>query len=180
LILTGESPAFIIVFPDDRAWNLKAGPSFGDRLIQDLIPYVDETYRTRSERDYRAMGGLSRGGAWTVHLGLQYWEMFGALGLHSPAVASEDRPYLSRLISEIPPESLPRFWLDIGDRDTGLNNARRFEDILTYYTVPHEWHQYAGDHTENYWSQHVDEYLRWYMQGWLAVAAPQTPVAEDE
>jgi enterochelin esterase-like enzyme len=178
LILSGQAPAIIIVFPDDRSWNLKAGPSFGNRLVQDLIPHIDETYRTRADRVHRAMGGLSRGGGWTVHLGLQYWEMFGALGLHSPAVAKEDAPYLSRWISEIPSKSLPRIWLDIGDRDTGLSNALRFEDILTYYSVPHEWHQYAGDHTENYWGAHVEEYLRWYTQGWLVEG--QTPLSEAE
>jgi poly(3-hydroxybutyrate) depolymerase len=30
LILSGEAQPFIIVFPDDRHWNLEAGPGFGD------------------------------------------------------------------------------------------------------------------------------------------------------
>ena len=45
LILAGEAPPFIIVFPDDRYWNLVSGPAFGARLVDALIPYIDATYR---------------------------------------------------------------------------------------------------------------------------------------
>ena len=70
LIHRGAAPPFIMVFPDDRYWNLPPGESFGDRLIHEIIPYIDETYRTRAERQYRALGGLSRGGGWSIHYAL--------------------------------------------------------------------------------------------------------------
>ena len=178
LIQTGESPPFIIVFPDDRYWNLSAGPGFGIRLVNGLVPYVDETYRTLDDREHRALGGLSRGGGWTVFLGLNYWELFGTLGLHSPAITKEDAPNVTRWVQAIPSESWPRIWLDVGDRDTSLSSALQFEEILTYYSVPHEWHRYAGDHTETYWGQHIEQYMRWYTAAWQAET--QTPIAEDE
>jgi enterochelin esterase-like enzyme len=166
LILSGEAAPFIIVFPDDRYWNLPPGPGFGNRLIGNLIPYVDETYRTLADRQHRALGGLSRGGGWTVRLGLRNWELFGMLGLHSPVVFVSDAAYVDDWIAAIPSNSLPRLWLDIGDQDSKLGYARLLEETLSYYSVPHEWHQYSGDHSETYWSQHVEEYLRWYTAGW--------------
>lgn len=166
LILSGQAPPFIIVFPDDRYWNLQAGPGFGDRLVNDLIPYIDQTYRTLADRQHRALGGLSRGGGWTVELGFTHWQLFGELGLHSPAVFAEDAPFVAGWIAAIPPQSWPRLWLDIGDQDRELGYARQLENILSQLEVPHEFHLYSGDHTEAYWSQHVTEYLRWYAAGW--------------
>ena len=70
LIHSGESQPFIIVFPDDRYWNLPAGPGFGERLVDSLIPYIDQTYRTLPDRNHRAIGGMSRGAGWALRLGL--------------------------------------------------------------------------------------------------------------
>ena len=67
LIHAGDAPPFIIVFPDDRYWNLPPGDGFGDRLIHVIIPFIDQNYRTLTDRDHRALGGLSRGGGWAVH-----------------------------------------------------------------------------------------------------------------
>lgn len=166
LILSGAAPPFIIVFPDDRYWNLPPGPGFGNRLLEHLIPYIDATYRTLADRSHRALGGLSRGGGWTIRLGLQQWELFGALGLHSPVVFAADASFVDEWIAAIPAESFPRLWLDIGDQDKELGYARLLEETFSENSIPHEWHQYSGDHSEIYWRAHVDEYLRWYVQGW--------------
>jgi enterochelin esterase family protein len=166
LIHSNEAMPFIMVFPDDRYWNSAAGPGFGNRFINDLIPYVDKNYRTLADRKNRSLGGLSWGGGWTVQLGFEHPELFGALGLHSPAVFKDNAPFVERIIQAIPQESRPKLWLDIGDSDKELTNALLLEDILTRNDYLHEFHRFAGDHTENYWSAHVEKYLRWYTQVW--------------
>lgn len=171
LILSGETVPFMIVFPDDRYWNLQAGAGFGDRFIRDLIPYVDQNYRTIPDRAHRSLGGLSRGGGWVVKLGFEYPELFGSLGLHSPAIFKEDAPYLEKIIKNITDENRPRLWLDVGDADRELASILRFEEMLTRNNYIHEYHFYAGDHTEIYWGAHVQEYLRWYAQAWQAEPA---------
>ena len=165
LILSGEIPPFIIIFPDDRYWNLPPGPGFGDRLL-DLVPYVDKNYRTLEDSEHRAIGGLSRGGGWAIRLGLTHPNLFGALGLHSPVVFNDDGGFIESWVSRIPVSSMPRLWLDIGDRDKELGSARLLDRILSDNDFPHEFYVYLGDHTEAYWSLHVEEYLRWYGAGW--------------
>jgi enterochelin esterase-like enzyme len=166
LIHSGEAAAFIMVFPDDRYWNLQAGSGFGDRLINSLIPYVDRHFRTLDDRDHRALGGLSRGGGWTVKLGLVHHDLFSALGLNSPAIFAEDSAYIERWVRAIPSDSWPRVWIDAGDRDKELGSVKQFENLLNYYEIPHEWRMYTGDHSESYWRAHVAEYLQWYTDGW--------------
>jgi len=175
LIHSGEAPPFIIVFPDDRYWNLPPGESFGDRLIQEIIPFVDQTYRTLADRDHRALGGLSRGGGWAVHLALTRYDLFGMIGLHSPVIFNDDAAVLERLVPAVPASDWPRLWLDAGDRDGDLGSIRRLEDLLIMHAVPHEWHIYAGDHTNAYWQAHLVEYLQWYADGF----SQQVPAAVD-
>jgi enterochelin esterase-like enzyme len=166
LFLSNQSPPFIIVFPDDRFWNLPAGAGFGDRFINHLIPYVDANYRTIQTREHRALGGLSRGGGWTIQLGFQYPNLFGSLGLHSPAIFKEDASSLEKIINNIPEESRPRLWMDVGDNDREIESVLIFENILTNMFYQHEFHLYAGDHSESYWSAHVEEYIKWYVKIW--------------
>ena len=166
LIVSGESRPFIIVFPDDRYWNLEAGPAFGDRLINDIVPYIDATYRTLPDRSHRAIGGMSRGAGWSLRLGLSRWELFSAIGLHSLAVLQKDASRIEGWIGKIPPSSRPQIFMDIGENDQELLMAQRVESQFNDFDVLHEWYLYSGAHTEEYWSAHVEEYMRWYAGQW--------------
>ena len=166
LILSGESVPFIIVFPDDRYWNLPPAPGFGQRLVDELVPYVDSSYRTLSDRNHRAIGGLSRGAGWALHLGLTRWDLFGTIGLHSLAVLQKDASKIKAWLAGIPSSSRPRVFMDIGDNDPEGAMASQVESQFNEYGLTHEWHLYSGAHTEEYWSAHVKEYIQWYAEGW--------------
>jgi len=164
LILSGETMPFLIVFPDDRYWNQPSGAGFGERVTNDLIPYIDRTYRTNPDPRYRAVGGLSRGAGWALQLGLSRPDLFSIIGLHSLAVFQSDAYRVEGWIVSIPPASRPRLFMDIGDNDRELLSARQMEAQFTQFGLPHEWHLYSGDHIEEYWSAHVEEYIRWYAE----------------
>ncbi|MCI0555858.1 MAG: esterase family protein [Anaerolineae bacterium] len=166
LILSGESVPFIVLFPDDRYWNLPPGPGFGQRLVDDLIPYIDQNYRTLSDKDHRAIGGMSRGAGWALRLGLTRWDLFSSIGLHSLAVLQKDSSKIGDWLTDIPPTSRPRVFMDIGDNDPELITAGQVETQFNEYGLLHEWHLYNGAHTEEYWAAHVEEYIRWYAEGW--------------
>jgi enterochelin esterase-like enzyme len=168
LVGTGELPPFLIVLPRDRVWTQPDEDPFGQVLAERLVPTIDAQYRTRRAREFRAVGGLSRGAGWAVHLGLSSWRLFGAIGGHSLPVFWADTPHIRRWLDEIPARSLPRIYLDIGDKDRPaiLESALWFENLLTEKGIPHEWHLYTGYHEEAYWAAHVEEYLRWYAAEW--------------
>ena len=166
LIHSGQSVPFIMVFPEDRYWNLDLGTRFGQYLLNDVIPYIDGHYRTLADRAHRALGGLSRGGGWAFQLGMTRPDLFGSLGLHSPAIFAENRPMLERWVRGMPPELWPRLYLDVGDNDRERLFNTSVEEVFTKYGLPHEWHLNTGAHDEAYWSAHVDEYIQWYAEGW--------------
>ena len=166
LILSGETMPFIIVFPDDRYWNQPSGAGFGDRLVSDLVPFIDQAYRTLPDPRYRAIGGMSRGAGWALQLGLTRPDLFSIIGLHSLAVFQRDASKVDNWIVAIPPASRPTIFMDIGEDDRELASVRQIEAQLTQLNLPHEWHLYSGSHTEEYWSAHVKEYLLWYSEQW--------------
>lgn len=166
LILSGEAQPFIIVFPDDRYWNLPPGAGFGQRLVDNLIPYIDSAYRTIPDRNHRAIGGLSRGGGWALRLGFTRWDLFSVIGLHSPAVLQGDASQIAKWIAGIPPAYRPSLFMDIGERDQEWRMAVAIEAQFTENGLAHEWRLYSGTHTEEYWSAHVEEYIRWYAEQW--------------
>jgi enterochelin esterase family protein len=59
--------------------------TFGDVVINDLIPMIDSTYRTLSDRDHRAMAGLSMGGMQTFQTTLNHLDKFSHIGGFSGA-----------------------------------------------------------------------------------------------
>jgi enterochelin esterase-like enzyme len=183
LIAAGEIPPFILVLPRDRSWAQPSEDMFGQVVADRLVPYIDEHYRTLPERAYRAVGGLSRGAGWAVHLGLSHWELFGAIGAHSLPVFWADTAHIRSWLEAIPDDALPRIYLDIGEKDRPniLASATWFEGLLSEKGIPHEWHLFPGYHEEAYWQAHMEDYLRWYTLGWKVDdelhVAPRSPRA---
>jgi enterochelin esterase-like enzyme len=59
--------------------------AFEDEVTQVLIPFVDSTFRTVSDRDHRAMAGLSMGGMQTFQITLDHLDLFSYIGGFSGA-----------------------------------------------------------------------------------------------
>jgi len=59
--------------------------TFEDDVTQALIPFVDSTFRTLSDRDHRAMAGLSLGGMQTFQITLNHLDLFSYIGGFSGA-----------------------------------------------------------------------------------------------
>ena len=168
LVSKGEISPLIIIMPRDRSWAQPGEDMFGAVLVDELIPYIDNRYHTLDDRPNRAIGGLSRGAGWAVHLGLSRWELFGAIGGHSLPVFWSDTSHIRAWLAEIPPGEYPRIFLDIGEKDRPqiLASARWFENLLAERAIPHEWYLYPGYHEEAYWQAHLEQYLRWYTEDW--------------
>ncbi len=166
LISTGKSPAFIMVLPYDYSYKQPTEYKFEEVFTRLLIPTIDQAYRTIPQADRRAIGGLSRGGAWALHIGMRNPGMFGTIGGHSPAIFFADEQSLPRRVLEIPSDRMPRIWLDVGMNDSEYIVIQAFEVFLNKNNVSHIWHEYIGWHDEKYWSAHVHNYLSWYAQAW--------------
>jgi len=66
------------------------GASFYPVLLNDLIPYIDANFRTKADRENRAMAGLSWGGHQTFDVVLQNLDKFAWMGTFSGAIFGLD------------------------------------------------------------------------------------------
>lgn len=62
------------------------GRTFYEVMIQDLIPMIDKTFRTKTDRDHRAMAGLSWGGRQTMEIVTSNIDKFSYIGDFSGAL----------------------------------------------------------------------------------------------
>ncbi len=167
LIASGEVVPFIIVMPRESNYMINQWQSrYAPALAEELIPWMEAHYSVCSQRACRAIGGLSRGAAWAMRIGLIYWQTFGAIGAHSLAPFIGDFNEATIWFRQIPAGKYPRIWIDAGDRDFIKDDAWHFKHRLDEYDVPNEWYVFPGSHTEKYWSAHVSDYLKWYAIAW--------------
>ena len=84
LIASGKAVPMIVVMPSgDIKTNSdvrKASGDITDVFVKDMIPFIDKTFRTHTDREHRAMAGLSRGGGQTWNTVLNHMDMFAWMG----------------------------------------------------------------------------------------------------
>jgi len=90
LIAGGAIDPFIIVMTYGETNNIKFGTigsftakEFETKLVDELVPYIDQNFLTIADRDHRAMAGLSMGGVETRLITMRRPEVFGYWGLLS-------------------------------------------------------------------------------------------------
>ena len=94
-IAAREIPPMIIVMPDAGiTWYINDYANkkpFEDMFFQELIPFIDKTYRTRPKKEFRAVAGLSMGGWGSLVYALKHPSVFAACVPFSAGVyANED------------------------------------------------------------------------------------------
>ena len=103
LIASGEAVPMIVVMEsgdvkapfrggDNRQGFSQYGATFYQVMINDLIPTIDSQFRTLTDRDHRAMAGLSWGGHQTFDLVLNNMDKFAWMGAFSGAIFGLDVP----------------------------------------------------------------------------------------
>jgi S-formylglutathione hydrolase FrmB len=107
----------IIVMPDGSGfggymdwWNFGAGgpPAWETYHVRQLLPWIDDHYRTIPSRDGRAIAGLSMGGGGTMHYAARHPDLFTAAAAFSGAVDSNTLPVQALItISGLQDGSLP-------------------------------------------------------------------------
>lgn len=110
---------FIIVFidPVDRDREYWADDRFADWMANTLVPTVDSRYRTRAEREGRALTGASLGGTISVWTWLRHPELFARVGGQSSALQIDEGRVVTSLadLGDEARRKFPtRFYFDAG------------------------------------------------------------------
>jgi enterochelin esterase-like enzyme len=168
LIAAQQAKPMIVVM--DRGYAGRtggaAGNAFEDVVLQDLIPTIDATYRTLTDRDHRAMAGLSMGGGQTIQITLKHLDRFAYIGAFSGAgfggPAFDPKTSFNGVFADTAAfnKKVKLLWLGVGtmEPERMATAIRSFHEALskagiraTYYESPgtaHEWQTWRRDFKE--------------------------------
>lgn len=104
------------------------GDVFSKDLINDLMPYIEKNYRTKNDRESRAIGGFSRGGNQALFNGLSNLDKFSYLCSYS-SFTSTDIPEVYDQADDTN-KKIHLFWLGVGTDDFLYGNARDYMQFL--------------------------------------------------
>ncbi len=142
LIAEGKAEEMIIVLPYGNPYKLLAAPPdfskipttgfggdvFSRDLTTDLMPYVEQHFRTINDADHRAIGGFSRGGNQALANGLLNLDKFSYLCSYS-SFTSTDLPKVYDHAADTN-SKIHLFWLGVGTDDFLYGNARDYMEFL--------------------------------------------------
>src|SRR6185295_9039697 len=124
-----KAEPMIIVMPngramkDDRAGGnvfdslkVKAFATFEKDLLNDLIPFVEKTYPVLTDREHRAIAGLSMGGGQSLNFGLGNLDKFAWIGGFSSAPNTKTPQELVP-DPELAKQKIKLLWLSCGASD---------------------------------------------------------------
>jgi S-formylglutathione hydrolase FrmB len=81
---------FLVVAPDGRdTFYINSRDSktlYGDFFVREFMPFIERTYRVRTDRASRGISGFSMGGYGALHIGFAHPELFGSVSAHSAAL----------------------------------------------------------------------------------------------
>lgn len=133
--------------------------TFESVIIDDLIPLIDRTFRTLTDRDHRAMAGLSMGSMQTAQITLRNLEKFSWIGFFSGATVNGDLDTGYNGVFQDSAAFNKRvhlLWMGAGTAETQLMQALDASDqLLTTRGIKHaifksegtahEWHTWRRD-----------------------------------
>ena len=133
--------------------------AFESVVIGDLIPFIDRTFRTLTDRDHRAMAGLSMGSSQTQQITLRNLDKFSWIGFFSGATVNGDLDTAYNGVFKNPADFNKRvhlLWMGAGTAEDRLIQAlNTSHDTLTKRGIKHvifksdltahEWHTWRRD-----------------------------------
>ena len=103
------------------------GMSFENDLLKDIIPYIESHYSVYTDREHRALAGLSMGGGQSLNIGLSHINTFAYIGGFSSAPNTNQFGGLSNTKLLPNPvaakKKLKLLWLACGNKDGLIGRA---------------------------------------------------------
>lgn len=191
-IREGNATAMIIVMPDANTGrrgyfnDIKGDWRYEDFFFGELIPYIEKTYRVKTEKRYRAVSGLSMGGGGTFMYAMHHPELFAAacpLSASTGPITLEDAKtaykrnnttatdtaiaaYYARhsalaLINNMADsiKKSVRWYIDCGDDDFLYEGNALAHVAMRKKEIPHEFRVRDGAHNWTYWRGSLPDVL---------------------
>ena len=145
--------------------------AFRSELIDNVIPFVEKTYRVKKDRRSRAMCGLSMGGGQSFYIGLRSPEVFANVGVFSTGmfggIAGASNIDLEKevpgMLSDTKKfnQQLDVFFVSCGEQDPRISYTRDIVKKMRDGGVEVRFNSYPGDHEWQVWRKSLHEFAQY-------------------
>jgi enterochelin esterase-like enzyme len=174
LIADGKATPMLVVMPngralaDDRApapdrtfspQNAEGFAKFERDLLECLIPAIQARYSASTNREQRALAGLSMGGGQSLNFGLKHLDTFAGVGGFSSA------PNTKQPAELVPNPSAARqqlklLYLSCGNQDGLIGVSQGVHRYLKQQNVPHIWNVDNHGHSGETWGSNLYQFAQ--------------------
>lgn len=161
LLAEGRMKPMIVVMPNGTIHtNSLEGevPLFAEELMNDIIPYIEDNYRVLTDKDSRALAGLSMGGLETLEAGLNHYQKFGYLYVLSSGWFANDTQkytergaYLKKIASDFNKSVRLLAFTQGGPEDIAYKNCKAMLKLFDEAGVKYEFSEASGGHSWYTW-----------------------------
>ena len=145
LYAEGKVADMIVVMPNGRAQkddsrqggfgSFQAFGEFDKDLIGSLIPYIEKNFSVYTDRDHRAIAGLSMGGGQSLNFGLGHMDVFAYVGGFSSAPNTMRAAQLIPDVDKVKKEN-KLLWMVCGGADGLMNNSAQLKAFCDEKGIP--------------------------------------------
>ena len=178
LIATKKAKPMLMVMPAGHTSAIRSGgprpavDEFSTDFLDDILPHIEKNYRVHTDRQNRAMAGLSMGGGQTLNIGVPNLEKFSYLGVFSSGVfgitgnrgnqqpqgPSFEERHKEILDNEKLKEGLKLFWFATGKDDFLVETSRATVEMLKKHKFDVTYKETEGAHTWIVWREYLNEF----------------------
>lgn len=178
LIADGKAVPMIVVMPNGRAQKndraegnvMASAPAFAafeKDLLDDVIPTIESRYSVDSDREHRALAGLSMGGGQSLNFGLTNLETFAWIGGFSSAPNTK-APAVLVTDAKKTKEQLSLLYLSCGNKDGLIGISQRLQRYLKENDIPHKWNVDSHGHDPTHWRNNLYNFAQLLFRDRLA------------
>ncbi|MBW8332367.1 MAG: hypothetical protein K0M40_10140 [Prolixibacteraceae bacterium] len=176
LIAESKAQPMIVVIANGNVSTGRGGYSsegmaaFKKEMTQNIIPFIDENYRTLTEPKSRAICGLSMGGGQSFYVGLESLDYFGSVGIFSSGIfggirnpsgstfnAEKEIPGLLSKSDEFN-KKLDLFYISCGEQDMRIEHTKRAVETMKKNGLEVEFNSFPGDHEWQVWRKSLHDF----------------------
>ncbi len=149
-------------------YNWEGMQAFRREMIENIIPFVDKTYRTLADKQHRAMCGLSMGGGQSFYIGLRSPDVFANVGVFSTgmfggisgAAGLDLEKEVPGILSDTKNfnKGLDVFFISCGEQDPRIQYTRDIVKKMQSQGVEVSFNSYPGDHEWQVWRKSLLEF----------------------
>jgi enterochelin esterase-like enzyme len=167
LIADQKAVPMIVVIPngralaDDRATGDLFAPEkvegfarFERDLLDHLIPAIEQKYAALTDREHRALAGLSMGGGQALNFGLGNLHRFAWIGAFSSAPNTRPPAELVREPATVRGK-VKLLYLSCGSKDGLIRISQDLHAYLKKHDIPHIWNVDDEGHTPRTWASNL-------------------------